>query len=131
VVYPWDDINNPGPNSGFNVSAVLDLARSLSSHSWECGTASEALLELFDPVLAVYTFPIPTIAPKNSPALTYAQEKIIVGASESLIGLSDGDGAVRALETWECGFVGEIGSYICAGSNGGGRVPSGTSTQVE
>lgn len=90
--------NNPGPfpyNPGFNISAVLDLARSLPSHSWEYGTASEALLELFDPALAVYgskPFPIPTIAPKNSPALTYAQEKIIVGAPPN--GLSDDGGAV-------------------------------------
>ena len=70
--------NNPGPfpyNPSFNVSAVLDLARSLSSHSWECGTASEVLFELFDPVLAVYTH-----HPAEKLPCSYAQEKIVIGA---------------------------------------------------
>ena len=90
--------NNSGPfpyNPGFNISAVLALAKSLPSHSWEYGTASEALLELFDPALSVYgsqPFPVPTIAPQNSPSLTYAQEKIVIGVPPN--GLSDGDGAV-------------------------------------
>jgi len=66
-------------NPGFNVSAVLALAISLPSHSWEYGTASEALLELYDPALSIYRshpFPVPTIATQNSPALTYAQRKL-------------------------------------------------------
>jgi hypothetical protein len=89
-------VKKPIPyNPGFNVSAVLALATSLPSHSWEYGTASEALLELFDPSLAVYgshPFPIPTVAPQNSPSLTYAQQKIVIAAPPN--GLSDGDGAV-------------------------------------
>ena len=82
-------------NPGFNISAVQALAKSLPSHSWEYGTASQALLELFDPELSVYgskPFPVPTIAPKNSPALTYAQEKIVI--AETPNGLSGSDGAV-------------------------------------
>lgn len=80
---------------GFDVQAVLALATSLPSHSWEFGTASEALLELFDAPHAVYganPFPVPTIHPSNSPSLTYAQEKIVIGTPPN--GLSDGDGAV-------------------------------------
>ena len=89
-------VNNPFPyNPGFNVSAVLALARSFPSHSWEYGTASEALLELFDPALSVYgskPFPVPTIAPQHSPALTYAQAKIVIGPPPN--GLSNGGGAL-------------------------------------
>ncbi|KIM42480.1 hypothetical protein M413DRAFT_18686 [Hebeloma cylindrosporum] len=87
--------NNPFPyNPGFDVGAVLALAKSLPSHSWEYGTAAEALLELFDPELSVYgskPFPIPTISPQDSPALAYAQQKIVIGTPPN--GLSSGDGA--------------------------------------
>ncbi|KAF8970087.1 hypothetical protein BDZ97DRAFT_1791881 [Flammula alnicola] len=80
---------------GFDIHAVLSLATSLPSHSWEYGTASEALLELFDASHAVYgaqPFPVPTLSPQNSPSLAYAKEKIVIGVPPN--GLSDGDGAV-------------------------------------
>ncbi|KDR72687.1 hypothetical protein GALMADRAFT_252889 [Galerina marginata CBS 339.88] len=80
---------------GFDINAVLARATSLPSHSWEFGTASEALLELFDAPLAVFgahPFPVPTVTPANSPSLTYAKEKIVIGVPPN--GLSDGDGAV-------------------------------------
>ncbi|PPQ75979.1 hypothetical protein CVT26_005873 [Gymnopilus dilepis] len=88
--------SNPIPFSpGFDVQAVLALATSLPSHSWEYGTASEALLELFDAPHAVFgsdPFPVPTIQPSNSPSLTYAKEKIVIADPPN--GLDDGDGAV-------------------------------------
>ncbi|KAF8198643.1 hypothetical protein BJ912DRAFT_845665 [Pholiota molesta] len=80
---------------GFDINSVITLAVSLPSHSWEFGTATEALLELYDAPHAVYgahPFPVPTIQPQNSPSLTYAQDKIVIGVPPN--GLSDGDGAV-------------------------------------
>ncbi|KAF8908561.1 hypothetical protein CPB84DRAFT_1813300 [Gymnopilus junonius] len=80
---------------GFDVEAVLALATTLPSHSWEFGTASEALLELFDAPHAVFganPFPVPTIQPSDSPSLTYAKENIVISTPPD--GLSNGDGAV-------------------------------------
>ncbi|CAA7268296.1 unnamed protein product [Cyclocybe aegerita] len=85
---------------GFDISAVLSLAVSLPSHSWEFGTASEALLELYDAPYSVYgekPFPIPWLSPSPhsrvySPALDYAKQNIVIGTPPN--GLSDGDGAV-------------------------------------
>ncbi|KAF9554667.1 hypothetical protein CPC08DRAFT_744441 [Agrocybe pediades] len=82
-------------NPGFDILSVLQLAVSLPSHSWEFGTASEALLELFDAPFSVYgtqPFPIPTLDPQDSPSLSYAQQKIVIDTPPN--GLSDGDGAV-------------------------------------
>lgn len=80
---------------GFDIAAVASLAKSLPSHSWEFGTASETLLELYDPQHAVFgsgPFPVPTISPSSSISLSYAQEKIVIGSGAN--GLSNGDGAV-------------------------------------
>ena len=79
---------------GFDIRAVSTLATSLPSHSWEFGTASQALLELYDPQYAVFgePFPVPTIRPRQSIALSYAQKKIVIGTGANA--LSDGDGAV-------------------------------------
>ncbi|KAJ3504918.1 hypothetical protein NLJ89_g7687 [Agrocybe chaxingu] len=85
---------------GFDISAVLSLAISLPSHSWEFGTAAEALLELYDAPYSVYgekPFPIPRLSPSSSSpvystALDYAKQKIVIGTPPN--GLSDGDGAV-------------------------------------
>ncbi|KAH9477596.1 Unsaturated rhamnogalacturonyl hydrolase YesR [Psilocybe cubensis] len=80
---------------GFNVSAVLERAVSLPSHSWEFGTASEALLELFDAPYSVFganPFPVPLLNPESTRSLVYAKEKIVIGIPPN--GLSDGDGAV-------------------------------------
>lgn len=52
-------------------------------------------MELYDPQHAVFgnnPFPVPTIPPSQSVALSYAQEKIVIGSGAN--GLSDGDGAV-------------------------------------
>lgn len=88
--------SSPIPFSpGFDIDSVLSLAESLPSHSWEFGTASEALLELYNPSLSVFgstPFPIRPIQNGTVKALTYAQSKIVIGTGPN--GLIDGDGAV-------------------------------------
>lgn len=80
---------------GFDIASVTALAESLPSHSWEFGTASEALLELYNPEISVYG-PSPLFAQRYPPssvkALSYAKDKIVFGEGADV--LSDGDGAV-------------------------------------
>ncbi|KAJ7437422.1 hypothetical protein FB451DRAFT_1451717 [Mycena latifolia] len=80
---------------GFNISAVATVAEALPSHSWEYGTASEALLELRSPLFSVFgpaPFPVRTLDPARVPSLAYAAAKIVLGTGAN--GLSDGAGAV-------------------------------------
>ncbi|KAG7441253.1 uncharacterized protein BT62DRAFT_956103 [Guyanagaster necrorhizus] len=80
---------------GFDIVSVAALAESLPSHSWEFGTASEALLELYNPNISIYgedPLPAESYSPSSVKALSYAQEKIVLGVGAN--GLSDGDGAV-------------------------------------
>ncbi|THU96981.1 hypothetical protein K435DRAFT_828762 [Dendrothele bispora CBS 962.96] len=81
---------------GFDIRSVASLARSLPAHSWEYGTASEALLELYNPSFSVFgDDPFPNIhqevSTNNVPSLAYAQSKIAFGSGANE--LSDGDGA--------------------------------------
>lgn len=82
-------------DAGFNARAAADRAQELASHSWEYGTASQALLELYDPRLSVFSpqaFPggkIPESNPHLVPALAYAKRQIRLN-NETLV---DGDGA--------------------------------------
>ncbi|KAJ7696920.1 hypothetical protein B0H17DRAFT_1168020 [Mycena rosella] len=80
---------------GFNISAVAALAESLPTHSWEFGTATEALLELHSPLLSVFgpaPFPDAVYHPDSVPSLSYAAANIVLGTGAN--GLSDGAGAV-------------------------------------
>ncbi|KAJ6452413.1 hypothetical protein C8R45DRAFT_640617 [Mycena sanguinolenta] len=89
-------VSSPTPfDPGFNITAVAAEAKALPSHSWEFGTATEALLELYNPLLSVFgpaPFPVKTLDPSTIPSLAYAQEVIVIGTGAN--GLSDGDGAV-------------------------------------
>ncbi|KAI4163976.1 MAG: hypothetical protein LQ342_002473 [Letrouitia transgressa] len=81
--------------AGFNVSAVLARALTVSNHSWEYGTAAEALLELDNPELSVFgdkPFPGDGLPPivAEIPSLQYAGQFIRLD-NETLV---DGDGAV-------------------------------------
>lgn len=79
---------------GFDVNKVLDQARALSSKSWELGTASEALLELYNPSASVFgdePFPVPTLSEDGAPSLAYAASKIQIGAPPNV--LANGDGS--------------------------------------
>ncbi|KAK7061386.1 unsaturated rhamnogalacturonyl hydrolase YesR [Favolaschia claudopus] len=88
---------NPVPFSpGFDIISVVSVAKALPSHSWEFGTASEALLELHDPELSVFgsaPFPVATVRDPETcvVSLGYAARKIVVGTGANA--LSDGEGA--------------------------------------
>ncbi|KAE9408880.1 hypothetical protein BT96DRAFT_848938, partial [Gymnopus androsaceus JB14] len=85
---------------GFDIRAVDALAVALPSHSWEFGTASEALLELWNSTLSVFgPTPFeaaselsPAVSVASIPSLAYAQSNIILGTGANV--LQDGDGAV-------------------------------------
>ncbi|KAM6492136.1 family 88 glycosyl hydrolase [Amanita muscaria] len=87
--------NNPFPFSpGFDIQKVANLAQRLPSHSWEYGTATEALLEVYDPLLSVFgdkPFPVPNLTPQDSRSLAYAVTKFKIGQPPS--GLLEGGGA--------------------------------------
>lgn len=88
-------------NAGYNPQSTAYEAEVLSTHSWEFGTTSEALLELFNPGLSVFgtnPFPggkLPSPSVTNTKSLVYAKPNIRL---QSLPGqpptLSDGQGAV-------------------------------------
>lgn len=68
-------------NSGFDVYLAAQVMMDKSSHSWEWGTAAEALLELYASEISVFgtnPFPngqIPSVG-ANTLALTYAKQFI-------------------------------------------------------
>lgn len=67
-------------NPGFDVQKVRQQMIGLAAHSWEWGTAAEALLELDSPGLSVFganPFPVPNNP--SSSALDYARGKIFTG----------------------------------------------------
>lgn len=80
---------------GFDPLLVASQAQKLSTHSWEYGTLSQALLELYSPDLTAYShyaFPhgiIPKVPYQDVPSLDYAAQHIRLNTST----LIDGDGA--------------------------------------
>lgn len=65
---------------GFNPTAVQAIATSKAKSNWEWGTNAEALLELYDPDVSVYSdnaFPGGKIPDKKTTATTYAKGKIL------------------------------------------------------
>ena len=82
------------PDPGYDVEKVLAQALRVSTHSWEYGTAAEALLELYNPELSVFgkdPFPggkIPKADVEKTRSLAYAKKFINV-TGDILI---DGDG---------------------------------------
>jgi hypothetical protein len=88
---------NPFPFSpGFNIAQVAAAAAQLPSHSWEFGTAAEALLELYDSEFSVFApvdaFPVPTVPKECVESLEYAASKIVFGTGANA--LSNGEGSV-------------------------------------
>lgn len=81
-------------NIGYNVEAVANQAQRLASHSWEYGTAAEALLELYNPNLSVFgknPFPgghVPVVNWEAIKSLSYVKP-FIQTDGQTLI---DGDG---------------------------------------
>ncbi|KAF9555627.1 hypothetical protein CPC08DRAFT_642627 [Agrocybe pediades] len=69
---------------GFDIQKVAEKAQSLPSHAWEWGTAAEALLELYNPELSVFSarpFPVPVVNYTEVLALNYAASKVVWGSS--------------------------------------------------
>lgn len=66
------------PNPGFDVQKVRGQMMNLAGHSWEWGTASEALLEWDSPALSVFGTPFPVPSNPSSPALDYARQHIFL-----------------------------------------------------
>jgi len=84
---------------GFDIWQVAALAESIPSHSWEFGTASETLLELYDPDISVFGSEPFSLTEQYLKArrgqirsLEYAKSVIVLGTGVN--GLADGDGAV-------------------------------------
>lgn len=81
---------------GYDVDAVLQVGEKISSHSWEFGILSEALLEYYSPSLSVFSkgayasgkVPKPKVT--RTPALAYAITRINLTRPDTLV---DGDGA--------------------------------------
>jgi hypothetical protein len=92
--------NNAFPlDPGFDIQQVAVLAKSLPSHSWEFGTASETLLELYDPEISVFGSSPFEVTPGylkshrgSIQSLEYAKNVIVIGTGAN--GLADGDGAI-------------------------------------
>ncbi|KAF9256382.1 hypothetical protein L218DRAFT_966385 [Marasmius fiardii PR-910] len=80
---------------GFDIKGVAALAETLPTHSWEYGTAAEALLELYNPDASVFgskPFPVPILDRNNTRSLSYAEARITIGTPPNVF--ADGDGAV-------------------------------------
>lgn len=78
---------------GFDIQKVAALAQSRPSHSWEWGTAAEALLELYNPELSVFAarpFPVPTVNYSDVLALSYAASKVVWGVSFDTFSANNG-----------------------------------------
>ena len=126
---------------GFPIDKVISLAISLPSHSWEFGTAAEALLELYNPSLSVFgSSPFPVQASlhvSDIESLAYARSKIVFG--QGVNALADGDGAVGdpaslGVSAWMLGQSDDenAGEYVAAADetiqylmNGAPRAPNG------
>ncbi|KAI5837389.1 Six-hairpin glycosidase-like protein [Morchella snyderi] len=80
-------------NYGYDVEKVKQQAVALATHSWEYGTAAEALLEFDNPEISVFgssPFPVPSPPPADVSALAYAKQHIYLNSSV----LIPADGAV-------------------------------------
>lgn len=70
---------NTSINMGYDVNRVLDLATSKAKSNWEWGTHAQALLELHDPDISVFSktaFPGGKIRNARTAATDYARSKI-------------------------------------------------------
>lgn len=71
-------------NIGFSPTAVQAIATSKAKSNWEWGTNSQALLELYDPDLSVYSdnaFPGGNIPDRKTTATIYAKGKIVTSGN--------------------------------------------------
>lgn len=91
-----DDSFDPFPfDANFDIRKVIKVATNISSHSWEFGTAAEALLEIYNPELSVFgecPFPVPTLKKNKVKSLAYGAKSIVIGTGPNA--LSNGTGAI-------------------------------------
>lgn len=90
-------------NPGFDVQKVRGQMINLAAHSWEWGTAAEALLELDSPQLSVFGNPFPVPSNPSSSALDYARKHIYLNGQY----LVQSDGELLLLRASAC--LGGIG----------------------
>ncbi|KAM3418127.1 hypothetical protein BST61_g6332 [Cercospora zeina] len=82
-------------DAGYDPAAAANRAQNQATHSWEYGTVAEALLELYNPRLSVFSpqaFPAGNAPDPEShlvPALAFAKRHIRLSSDM----LADGDGA--------------------------------------
>lgn len=93
-------------NPGFDVQKVRGQMMNLAGHSWEWGTAAQALLELDSPALSVFGNPFPIPSNPSSTALDYARGHIFLGGQY----LVPSDGKFRR---WRGCFMVATDGYIC------------------
>ncbi|UZJ51095.1 hypothetical protein CBS101457_000415 [Exobasidium rhododendri] len=80
---------------GFDLAQAVEGAKRLSRHSWEYGATAQALLEVYNPELSVFSkhaFPsgsIPNVSSEDVEALHYLAPHILVNGDT----LANGDGA--------------------------------------
>ncbi|MCJ1377744.1 hypothetical protein MMC17_000840 [Xylographa soralifera] len=93
--HPVTPHSTSNPDPGFDIHKVLEKGLELAAHSWEWGTAAEALLEFHSPELSVFSadpFPgdeLPKVDVENIPSLVYARKFISTDGE----GLCEGDGS--------------------------------------
>ncbi|KAL0564590.1 hypothetical protein V5O48_017453 [Marasmius crinis-equi] len=92
-------LDNPFPFSpDFDIQAVSSLAQSFPSHSWEFGTTSQALLELYNSSLSLFSCdPFNAdVQPYGVHSLKYVQQAITI-SEDSKNTLANSNGAVGDL----------------------------------
>ncbi|KAG6910742.1 hypothetical protein DXG01_008274 [Tephrocybe rancida] len=99
-------------NAGFPIKKVLATALNISKHSWEYGTAAEALLELYDPDISVFGAAPFTATQRIATGstlprgLAYAVEKIVFGTGAGALSPGHevvGDPASLGVSAWLLG----------------------------
>ncbi|CAA7268314.1 unnamed protein product [Cyclocybe aegerita] len=79
---------------GFDIKKVAAQAVALPTHSWEYGTTTQALLELYNPELSVFgqsPFPVPSVDVNDIRALGYVAKSVRFG--NGYAALDRGNGA--------------------------------------
>ncbi|PPR00481.1 hypothetical protein CVT24_004536 [Panaeolus cyanescens] len=78
---------------GFPIRNVTKVASTLPSHSWEYGTATQMLLELYNPEFSVFgarPFPVPSLDKDHVRAMEYAFRTIKLGTGYNALAAGEG-----------------------------------------
>ncbi|KAH9477640.1 hypothetical protein JR316_0009866 [Psilocybe cubensis] len=105
---------------GFDIKKVAAQALALPTHSWEYGTASEALLELYNPHLTVFgatPFPVPALNVSAVVGLDYAAQKVRFGTGYSALFKDDGAAGDPASLGVSAVMLGKVNSTFAWAAN--------------